>query len=219
MANLVNWPERLLAMQKNWLGKSIGAEINFTIEDLKYDLTVFTTRPDTIFGATFIAISPKHPIVDRILQKSKNKDEIKKFLEEVEQASREQSNEVNKQKRGFFTNFYGTNPANNKRIPLYLANFVLMEYGTGAIMGVPAHDERDFEFAKEYGIDIIEVIRPENKPDNNPLEAAYTGPGYLVNSGIFTSMDNESAKESIIKHLKGAKKTINYRLRDWGISR
>lgn len=219
MSKLINWPERVLAMQKNWIGKSIGAEINFTVKDLKFDLTVFTTRPDTIFGATFIAISPKHPIVDKILRKSKNKDIIKKFLEEVEQDAKELTNEENKQKKGIFTNFYGINPVNNKSIPLYIANFVLIEYGTGAIMGVPAHDERDFEFAKEYGIDIIEVIRPENKTDNNPLEAAYTGPGYLINSGIFNNMDNESAKEAIIKHLKGAKKTINYRLRDWGISR
>jgi leucyl-tRNA synthetase len=219
MTKLTDWPERVLNMQRNWIGKSIGAEINFTVEDLKFDLTVFTTRPDTIFGATFIAISPKHPIVDKILRKSKNKNEIKKFIEDIDKDLNTQINSFDKQKKGFFTGFYGVNPANNKNIPLYIANFILMEYGTGAIMGVPAHDERDFEFAKEYGIDIIEVIRPENKTDNNSLEAAYTGSGYLVNSGIFNDMDNEAAKEAIIKHIKGAKKTINYRLRDWGISR
>jgi leucyl-tRNA synthetase len=220
MTKLINWPDRVLAMQRNWIGKSVGAEINFEIEDFEYNLTVFTTRPDTIFGATFIAISPKHPIVNKILHKTKDKDRIKKFLNEIELDAKEQLDTINKQKKGIFTGIYGINPANNKKIPLYLANFVLIEYGTGAIMGVPAHDERDFEFAKEYGIEIIEVIRPEeNKQDNKPLEAAYTGPGILINSGIFTGMNNEDAKEAIIKHLKNAKKTINYRLRDWGISR
>ena len=219
MSKLTDWPERVLNMQRNWIGKSIGAEINFTIEDLNDDLTVFTTRPDTIFGATFIAISPKHPIVKKILHKSKNKNEIKKFIEDIDKDLNTQTNSVVKQKKGFFTGFYGINPANNKSIPLYLANFILMEYGTGAIMGVPGHDERDFEFAKEYGLEIIEVIRPKNKNDNSPLNAAFTGSGYLINSGIFNDMDNEAAKEAIIKHIKGAKKTINYRLRDWGISR
>lgn len=220
MSKLINWPERVLNMQRNWIGKSIGAEIIFPVEKLKYELTVFTTRPDTIFGATFIAVSPKHPIVQKIMDKSKNKSELKKFLEELEEdLLKGQSNLIDKQKKGFFTGFYAINPVNNKPIPLYLANFVLMEYGTGAIMGVPAHDERDFEFAKEYGLEIIEVVRPNNKNESATLDAAYTGPGFLINSGMFNEMDNESAKEAIIMHLKGAKKTINYRLRDWGVSR
>jgi leucyl-tRNA synthetase len=140
MSKLVNWPERVLNMQRNWIGKSIGAEIIFSVEKLKFDLTVFTTRPDTIFGATFIAVSPKHPIVKKIMRKTGNKTELKRFLEEIDEDLKKQTNLADKQKKGFFTGFYAINPANNKQIPLYLANFVLMEYGTGAIMGVPAHD-------------------------------------------------------------------------------
>jgi leucyl-tRNA synthetase len=219
MSKLVNWPERVLNMQRNWIGKSIGAEIIFLVEKLKFDLTVFTTRPDTIFGATFIAVSPKHPIVKKILKKSDNKTELKKFLEETDEDLKRQANLADKQKKGFFTGFHAINPANNKQIPLYIANFVLMEYGTGAIMCVPAHDERDFEFAKEYNLEIIEVVRPKDKNESTTLDAAYTGPGFLINSGMFNEMDNEEAKEAIINQLKGSRKTINYRLRDWGISR
>ncbi|MDY6820623.1 MAG: leucine--tRNA ligase [Deferribacterota bacterium] len=220
MEKLKNWPERVLAMQKNWIGKSIGAEIDFKIDGLDYNLTVFTTRPDTIFGATFVGLSVKHPVVDLLLEKSKDKKNIKAFIDKVINENQNVAEDIDKEKKGYFTNFYCINPVNNKKIPIYLANFVLMEYGTGAIMCVPAHDERDFDFAKKYNLEIIQVIKPKDEEEIElPLKEAYTGEGILINSGMFNGLDSEKAKDEIVKSLKNAKKIVNYRLRDWGISR
>ncbi len=218
------WPERVLLMQKNWIGRSEGITVNFKFEDGK-DLPIFTTRPDTIYGVTFMALSPESPIVDYILSKvdEKKKEEIINFVEEVKKESIEKRRSGDYDKKGLFTGLYVINPLNNDKIPLYLANFVLMEYGTGAIMAVPAHDERDFQFAKKYNIPIKVVIEPENKKlDPEKMENAYTESGIMKNSAQFNGMKNKEAMEKIKDYIeeKGfGKRTVNYRLKDWLISR
>ncbi|MFH2068586.1 MAG: leucine--tRNA ligase [Candidatus Omnitrophota bacterium] len=240
-SGLTGWPERVKIMQANWIGKSIGVEIFFPVPDLKQTLSVFTTRADTIFGATYVVLSPDHPLVTEITAVSKNKPEIESFLER----SRKARDPEEMVKEGVFTGIKARNPVNNEEIPLFLANYVLAGYGTGAIMAVPAHDSRDFEFAKLYKLPVREVIRPPDSPSNNPicrgsihrargsdesdpyiddvtLHSAYEEPGVLVNSGNFSSLPSEEAKEKIADWMEKTgigKKTIHYRLRDWCISR
>ena len=219
-----NWPERVLTMQKNWIGKSIGVMVNFKLEDGK-DFPIFTTRPDTIYGVTFMALSPEHPLVEDILDKADNnlKKELNAFIEKVKKESIEKRTSQDYEKEGIFTGQYIINPLNDKKIPLYLANFVLMEYGTGAIMAVPAHDQRDFEFAKKYDIPIEVVIQPEGEELNpKKMIAAYVEDGIQVNSAQFDGKNNREAMDLImdfIEKQKMGKKTIQYRLKDWLISR
>ncbi len=216
--NLKGWPEKVKLMQKNWIGKSFGCEINFQISENDEKLCIFTTRPDTIFGASFIALSIDHPL-------SKNFYNDKKFLEFKKECNKSGTTEealAIADKLGFKTNLKVKHPfIQNKELPIYFANFVLMDYGSGAIFGCPAHDQRDFDFAKKYNLEIIRVVSPE-KSNSNELKEAYTGEGVLVNSNFLNGLDILSAKKKIIEKVekeKIGKSKILYRLKDWGVSR
>lgn len=224
---LTGWPEKVLAMQRNWIGKSIGAEIYFKVEGgshLSADLIkVFTTRPDTLFGVTFMSLAPEHPMVKQLAAGTAQEAAISDFVERMKGVDKIARTDDTKEKEGFFTGGYVINPVNGDKVPVYTANFVLMDYGTGAVMAVPAHDQRDFEFAKKYDIPMKLVIQPKGeKLDVEAMDEAYTEAGVMTNSASFDGMDSVDAKGAITEHLeeKGTGKgTINYRLRDWGISR
>jgi len=216
------WPEKVLLMQRNWIGKSYGTEIIFDIKNSDKKLSVFTTRPDTLYGATFMSIAPEHPMVKELLTEE-NFDTKIKLINEMKKEDKRKRTAEDYEKKGVFTGSYCINPVNGRELPIYVANFVLMDYGTGAVMAVPAHDQRDFEFAKKYNLPIIPVIKPENEDiDIENLEHAYEGEGILINSDKFNGMKNKEAMEAITQYLsemgKG-KKTVSYRLRDWSISR
>ncbi len=218
---LKDWPEKVKLMQKNWIGKSTGCEINFQIIDQKNSLKIFTTRPDTIFGASFIAISADHKICKDF---EKNK-EFLEFKKECLKVGTTEEALANAEKIGFKTNLNVEHPfLKNKTIPIYVANFVLMDYGTGAIFGCPAHDQRDLDFAKKYNLEIIEVVaeNKNNLKNFSNISEAYTGEGELINSSFLNGLDINSAKEKIISEIVNKKignKKITYRLKDWGISR
>lgn len=223
MECLEEWPERVLTMQKNWIGRSEGAKIEFPIKGGNKSIPVFTTRPDTLYGATYFLLAPEHPLVEEIIIDSPYKDEVQSFIKEVSKESTIERISTTLEKRGCFTGKYVINPINSEEIPIWVANYVLMEYGTGAVMAVPAHDQRDFEFAKKYNLPIRIVIQPKDKEVSfNTLEAAFDEEGIMVNSGQFNGLSSTKALENIIDHLikKGyGKKEVNYRLRDWLISR
>jgi leucyl-tRNA synthetase len=218
---LGDWPEKVKLMQKNWIGKSTGCEINFEIVNKKETLKVFTTRPDTIFGSTFIAISSDHKICKEFIN---NKDFLK-FKEECLKVGTTEEALANAEKIGFKTNLLAKHPfIKDKAIPIYVANFVLMDYGTGAIFGCPAHDQRDLDFAKKYKLKVIEVVA-ENKgkpKDFDQEKEAYIGEGEIINSSFLNGLNIEEAKKKIISEIENKKignKKITYRLKDWGISR
>ncbi len=211
---LNNWPEMIKKLQKNWIGKSYGAEIKFKIN--REEWKIFTTRPDTIFGVTFMVISAQHPRLMELVSE-KQKREVENFLKRIKSTSQEDIEKL--EKEGVFTGSYAINPMTNEKVPVYAGNFVLADYGSGIVMAVPAHDQRDYEFAKKYKIPIKEVIKGEK---SNLRERAHTDKGTLINSGHFNGLNNEEAKEKIIEYLikeKLGRKTINYRLKDWLISR
>jgi Leucyl-tRNA synthetase len=203
-------------MQSNWIGKSIGAEIDFRIYNNDKKITVFTTRPDTIFGATFIALSTEHELVINI---SKKNNDLKKFIKDCENLNHE------KEKKGFNTGLLVEHPfIDGKKIPVFVANFVLKEYGLGSIFGCPAHDQRDLDFANEYNLEVITVVKPNNvKEDSfNVSVEAYTDDGTIINSKFLNGFNVEEAKIRIINEIESKKigrKKINFKLRDWGISR
>jgi leucyl-tRNA synthetase len=220
---LPGWPERVLTMQRNWIGKSVGVEVDFTVEGTGEKLAIFTTRQDTLFGVTFMSIAPEHPILESLIKGKPQADDVRAFCQRVMREDKATRSDEQKEKEGIFTGAYAINPLNNERVPVWVGNFVLMEYGTGAIMSVPAHDQRDFEFAKKYGIPIRVVIR---KPDQGlhaeTMNAAYTEDGNMTNSGAFDGIPNREGKIKIadfVESRKFGKRTINWRLRDWGISR
>lgn len=219
---LPGWPERVLNMQRNWIGKSYGVEVNFPMEDGK-PLTIFTTRPDTLFGVTFMVLAPEHPLATTLPKGTPHEQEVLAFVEKTKTQDKSFRAEMAVSKEGVFTGKYAINPLTHTKVPIYIGNFVLMEYGTGAIMSVPAHDQRDFEFAKEYNIPIIVTIMPEKTVlDPATMTEAYEGDGKMVNSGPFNGRQNREAIPSIIDYLeenKLGKRRINFRLRDWGISR
>ncbi len=219
---LPGWPERVLAMQRNWIGKSYGCEIEFPVVESKAKIRVFTTRPDTLFGATFMSLAPEHPQVKSLVT-AEQQEEVASFVAQVERQDKLQRTSGELEKLGVFTGSYAINPLTGDKIPVFLANFVLMDYGTGAVMAVPAHDQRDFEFARKYELVIRVVIQPEGEVlVAEQMAEAHTGSGLLVNSGRFDGVDNEAAKEQIAEYLDSrgeGRKTINYRLRDWGVSR
>ncbi len=216
LQTLKGWPEKVKLMQANWIGKSFGCEINFKIDKRDENITVFTTRPDTIFGASFIALSVDHPLSKNFSQDKKFKD----FQKECNKFGTTEEAIANAEKLGFKSNLYVNHPfIENKKIPIYFANFVLMDYGTGSIFGCPAHDQRDFDFAKKYNLEIIKVVDDKKK---DQLKEAFTGSGNLINSDFLNDLNIESAKEKIIDEIEnkkiGKRKTL-YRLKDWGISR
>ena len=213
----LDWPESTLAMQRNWIGKSNGAEVKFKIDGHDDILTVFTTRPDTLFGATYMVVSPEHPILKKIVT-PEQKDAVAQYQAEAAKKSDLERGDLNKDKTGVFTGAYAINPVNGKKIPVWTSDYVLMGYGTGAIMAVPAHDERDYAFAKKFGLDIIEVIKSEQGVEKE----AFTGDGELVNSGFLNGLRVKESKAAMIKWLTerglGNAKTT-YKLRDWVFAR
>ncbi len=219
---LPGWPERVLTMQRNWIGKSFGCEITFPLEGCEEGVTVFTTRQDTVYGATFMSLAPEHPLADRITTPGQ-REAVAAFVEKIARTDRVRRTADDLEKEGVWTGAYCTNPLTGCRMPVYLANFVLMEYGTGAVMAVPAHDQRDFEFARKYEIPVKVVIQPDGEVlDPATMTAAYTEVGSMVNSDKFNGTRSDAAKELLADHLAGmgvGKKTVNFRLRDWGISR
>ncbi len=220
---LPGWPDKVTLMQKNWIGKSYGSKIKFSLFERDGDIEVFTTRPDTLFGCTFMCLAPEHPLVESLSKGTEQEKKVAEFVKRIATQERSRDGLEKHEKEGVFTGAWCINPANNKKIPIYTANFALMEYGTGAVMSVPAHDQRDFDFAKKYGLEIKVVIQPEGEQFNSEtMTEAYTGEGLLVNSEDFTGMENLKAMKSITAWLEKknkGEKTINFRLRDWGISR
>lgn len=212
----IDWPESTKEIQRNWIGKSIGAEVIFEVENENKSFTVFTTRPDTLFGATYCVLAPEHNLVDEITTTSQ-KEEVEKYKKICASKSDLERTELNKEKTGVFTGAYAINPVNNERIPIWISDYVLASYGTGAIMAVPAHDERDYEFAKKFNLDIIPVIE-----GGNISFEAYTGDGVHINSSFLDGLNKEESIAKIISWLeeKGyGKKKINYRLREWIFAR
>ncbi len=219
------WPDSVLSMQKNWIGKSTGAHIQFPLQEQvagERHLEVFTTRPDTVFGVTYMSVAPEHPLAGDLIKREFEKDALK-FIERVKKQTSLERIAEGAKKEGVFTGSYCINPFTNERIPIYLANFVLIEYGTGIIMCVPAHDQRDFEFAKGHGLPIKLVIKPDGQGLNvDDMTEAYIEPGIMTDSGEFSGISSEAGKEKIIEYVESrgiGKRQINYRLRDWGISR
>ena len=215
----LDWPEKVKKMQSDWIGKSYGAEIDFPVDGTDKAIKVYTTRPDTLYGATFMVLSPEHPIVKEITT-AEYKDAMDKYCYEASTKSNV-SRMTDKEKTGVFTGSYGINPLNGAKTPIWVSDYVLADYGTGAIMCVPAHDDRDFEFAKKFDLPIIQVISKDGKEVEN-LTEAYTEPGIMINSNEFNGMKSEDAKKKVPDYMeeKGfGKKTVNFKLRDWVFSR
>lgn len=220
--HLPGWPETVLTMQRNWIGRSTGCEIDFPVDGREQAIRVFTTRQDTLFGATFMSLAPEHPLALE-LTVPERRAEVAAFIAKVKQQDKIKRSSEDFEKEGVFTGSYCINPVTGDKMPIYLGNFVLMDYGTGAVMAVPTHDQRDFEFARKFNLPMVVVIAPQGVLLNpETMTEAWTGPGSLVNSGEFDGLANEAAKEAIADALERrniGKKTINYRLRDWGVSR
>ena len=220
---LEGWPDKVKTMQRNWIGKSYGANINFRIKDSDKVLEVFTTRADTLFGATYMVMSPEHPFVNELVAGSSQEAEVLEYQEKARRMTDIERTSTSNEKTGVFTGRYAINPVNDKEIPIYISDYVLMGYGTGAIMAVPAHDQRDFDFAKKFGLDIIPVVDPEDPLiDLYDLKEAFVAEGKMINSGRFDGMNNKEAIPAMIEWLNEqgiGDKTVNFRLRDWLISR
>jgi len=220
----LDWPERVKIMQQNWIGRSEGTEIKFTIKDTGEDVPIFTTRADTVYGVTFMTFAPEHPLVQKWVQGTKYEEEFAKFYDDVMHEEKFQRTNVDSEKKGMFTGKYAINPINGEEVPVYVGNFVIYEYGAGAVMAVPAHDQRDFEFAKKYNIPIRVVIQPFDGWELDPekMSSAYEQDGKLANSREFDGLDNRQAIKDIGKKLKKIGKggpVVNYRIRNWLISR
>jgi leucyl-tRNA synthetase len=221
---LAGWPEKVTTMQKNWIGRSEGAEIQFPLEGGGERIAVFTTRPDTLFGVTCMCLAPEHPLVLPLSQATAQAGAVRDFVQRIALQDRSGKALDNYEKEGVFTGVWCRNPLDGRRVPVWTANFALMGYGTGAVMSVPAHDSRDFEFARRYGIEIRVVVQPQEAPPLTPegMGEAYDGDGTLVNSGPFDGLSNREAMARIVAHLEElglGRRTVSYRLRDWGISR
>ena len=222
----LDWPHGIKLLQRNWIGRSEGAAVKFRLANASRDLEVFTTRPDTLFGATYMVLSPEHPLV-REITTPEQRPGVERYQREVGAKSDLERTELTKEKTGVFTGAYAINPVNQERIPIWIADYVLMSYGTGAIMAVPAHDERDFEFAKEFGLEIRRVVQEvgDNRTTEGadvPLQAAFTGEGIAVNSALLNGLPTAQAKTKIVAWLEQqglGRGTVNYKLRDWLFSR
>ncbi|MBM4123673.1 MAG: leucine--tRNA ligase [Nitrospira sp.] len=229
LTTLTGWPDRVLAMQRNWIGKSLGVEVDFPLAEPKADLPairIFTTRQDTIFGGTFMSVAPESPLVERLIEGRPQAASVREFVARVSRQEKAVRIAADREKEGVFTGAYAVNPFTKARIPIWVANFVLYEYGTGAIMAVPAHDQRDFDFAKQYGIPIRLVIQnPAGTLAEDRLDGAYEeqeAAGRLVNSDRFSGLPVPEAKTKIAAYVEEqglGRRTVNYRLRDWGVSR
>lgn len=224
MDQLSGWPEGVLTMQRNWIGRSEGCEVLFRIKGTNQEMPIFTTRPDTLWGVTFFLLAPEHPLADELTRATPFEKELQDFRERLRGVSDMDRTAMEAEKDGVFTGAYAVNPVNGEEVPIWTANFVLMEYGTGAVMAVPAHDQRDFEFARKYGLPIRVVIRPPGRElEPEEMTEAYVDPGIMTNSGRFDGMESEEGKlEAVPDFLEEngwGKRTVNYRLRDWLISR
>lgn len=210
---LDQWPDHVKEAQRNWIGRSYGAEIDFSIKDTESSLKIFTTRPDTLFGATYMVIAPEHPLVHELENKIENLEEVKDYIKNTQEKTEIERTDMTKEKTGVeLKGVKAINPANQQEIPVWIADYVLADYGTGAIMAVPAHDERDFVFAKKFNISSVEVVVDDLK------EELFTGYGFLINSGEFDGLSSEEAKQKITEFV-GGKMVTSYRLRDWVFSR
>ncbi len=218
----LNWPEKTKTMQKHWIGKSYGTEINFFLaENENEKIKVFTTRPDTLFGVTYMVLAPEHPLVEKITT-AEYKDKVEEYVNKVKHESELERTALTKEKTGVFTGAYAINPVNGEKIPIWIADYVLVSYGTGAVMAVPAHDERDFEFASKFNLPIKKVIWEEGTEKDAPLQEAYTEAGIMINSGKFDGTLSKEGIKKVTAYLeeKGmGKGTVQYRLRDWLVSR
>lgn len=220
---LPGWPEKVKIMQENWIGRSEGARIKFTVKETGDPLEVFTTRHDTVFGVTYMVLAPEHPLVEKLTQGTEYAEKVQEFIKNVQKLSEVDRTSNELEKEGLFIGAHAVNPLNGEAIPILIGNYVLMDYGTGAVMGVPAHDERDFLFAKKYNLNIRVVIQPEDKALRlEEMEDAYTEDGVMVNSGEFSGLPNREGMTKIADFLEAnncGQRQINYRLRDWLISR
>ncbi|MEY8368035.1 leucine--tRNA ligase [Anaerovoracaceae bacterium 42-11] len=220
---LEGWPNKVKVMQKNWIGKSTGAEIDFAIDETDKVLKVFTTRADTLFGVTYMVMAPEHPYVMELVKGTEYEEEVLAYLDKVEHMNDIERTSTTNEKTGVFIGKYAVNPVNGKKVPIFISDYVLMGYGTGAIMAVPAHDQRDFDFAKKFDLEIIPVVDSDNPEiDVNDLKEAFAAEGTMINSGKFDGMNNKEAIGAVIEWLSEegiGTKTVNYRLRDWLISR
>jgi len=223
LTKLSGWPEKVKTMQRNWIGRSEGVELRFQLEGSPEDITVYTTRHDTIFGVSYLVLAPEHPLVAKLTEGTGYEEPVKEFVEKTNGLNEIARTSSETEKEGLFTGTYCINPLTGQKVPIWIANYVLMDYGTGAVMGVPAHDERDFAFARKYNLPIRVVISPKDQDlDPETMTDAYHDPGIMVNSGQFNGLENEFAMEKIADYIEaqgyGVRK-INYRLRDWLISR
>lgn len=220
---LSGWPDKVKSMQTNWIGKSEGAELKFRLDGSDEELTVFTTRPDTVYGVSYMVIAPEHPIVESLISGRPEEAACREFIKKVHGMSEIMRSSTDTEKEGVFTGRYVINPLNGKKVPLYLANYVFLDYGTGIVMGVPAHDQRDFDFAKKYNLPIEIVVQPEGQNmKGEDLTEAFAAEGIMENSGEFDGMNNREALKKIIDYVeeKGiGERKVNFRLRDWLISR
>lgn len=223
LTTLKGWPERVKTMQENWIGRSEGVEFSFSVLGLEEQIAVYTTRPDTVFGVSYLVLAPEHAIVEKLISGQKNELEIRSFIERVRELSEVNRTSNEMEKEGMFTGAYAVNPLSGVKVPVWIANYVLVEYGTGAVMGVPAHDERDWQFAVKYKLEKRLVIQPVDKTLKlDTMTGAYDGPGTMVDSGQFSGLTNEQGKKEIAVWLEQngiGKRRVNYRLRDWLISR
>ncbi len=216
------WPEAVIAMQQEWIGKSHGAKVLFKIKETGDELPIFTTRPDTLWGVTFMSLAPEHPLIEKLVKGTEHEERVMKAVKEMRAQGTSEKDLADREKVGVFTGFHVVNPVNGESAPLWVANFALMSYGTGAVMAVPAHDQRDFEFAKKYNLPIKAVIVPETGLNESVMTEAYVDPGDMLFSGPFTGDNNVEAMPKIIKWLEEqgyGQGTVNFRLRDWLLSR
>lgn len=220
---LKGWPDKVKTMQANWIGKSRGAQVTFKVDGMDENLTVYTTRPDTIYGVTYMVIAPEHPIVAKLIEGTENQAACEEFIHKMQFLNEIERTSSDIEKEGVFTGRYVINPITGDKVPLYLANYVLTDYGTGIVMAVPAHDQRDFDFAKKYNLPIKVVITPDGSDiDGNTMDASFEAEGIMVNSGEFNGMNNRDALAKIIDYMDSngiGESKVNFRLRDWLISR
>ncbi|OLR54839.1 leucine--tRNA ligase [Hornefia porci] len=221
--HLPGWPNKVKVMQENWIGKSVGANIDFRIDGTDRVLKVFTTRADTLFGCTYMVMAPEHPFVKELVDGTQYQGPVDEYLDRVQHMNEIERTSTTKEKTGVFIGRYAVNPVNGKKVPIFISDYVLMGYGTGAIMAVPAHDQRDFDFARAFDLEIIPVVDPGNPDiDVNDLKEAFAAEGTMINSGQFDGMNNRKAIPAMIDWLNEngvGEKTVNYKLRDWLISR